>query len=98
MVIRTEGFSRIPPGMQAKMMDSALKRISAKTHFIIFDPACSGERLEDEGGTLRLPGEAGEKVYAILDDYGTPEALREEFPDAPRTARYLVTFMLAREY
>lgn len=107
MIVRTVGFiSEIPEDVQAKIMSFALKRISPKTNFVVLDPECRENCLEDEGRTLRTVNLwIKKKVYAVLDDYGDPEGwdqiyepeTADELRKAPN-CRYVITFMLASEY
>ena len=107
MIVRTVGFiSEIPEDVQVKIMSFVLKRISPKTNFLVLDPECRENRLEDEGRTLRTVNPwTKKKVYAVLDDYGDPkewdQIYEPEIADELRKApdcRYVITFMLASEY
>ena len=107
MIVRTVGFiSEIPEDVQAKIMSFVLKRISPKTNFLVLDPECQENKLEDEGRTLRTVNPwTKKKVYAVLDDYGDPKEwdqiyepeTAEELRKAPN-CRYVITFMFAEEY
>jgi len=98
VILRTAGFANLNPDVQAEIMRIALSKIYPKTDWVIFDPEADEEQLEDEGRTLRVPfGKIKEKVYAILDDYGSAEALSEQLGQKVKT-RYTLTFLLASEY
>ena len=99
----TIGFRGLNPDVQGDIMYKAFKRISPnKPDMIVFYP--EGEReetLEDEGRTL-ITTQKGltAKVYAKLDDFGSPEALKENMGEyAPKgNIQHVLTFMLAEEY
>ena len=103
--MRTRGFIGLPEEIQAKIMAYALKRVQPdKPNWVVFHPENSGveEHLEDEDRTL-VSAMAGliEKVYVILDDYGSVEALKEsmgEYAPPDLSTIYVVTFLLAEEY
>lgn len=104
VLMRTRGFiNDIPPEIQADVMAYALHRIKPdRPNWVVFYP--EGERqehLEDEGRTLitTLKG-LTKKVYAILDDFGSPEALRQNMGKygVGVNTRYVITFLLAEEY
>jgi len=97
IILMTAGFANLNPDVQAEIMRIALSKINPKTDWVIFDPEADEEQLEDEGRTLRVPfGKIGGKVYAILDDHGSAEALSEQL--GQKDARYTLTFLLASEY
>jgi len=90
--------SEIPPEHQFRLIAIASKYISPKTDFIVFDPEAKEMKYEDEGRTLRYPAPwLKEKVWAKLDDYGSPETLSKYIGFEVDT-RYVVTFMLPHEY
>ena len=103
--MRTRGFTGLPEEVQAKIMAYGLRQIQpAKPNWVIFHPEGNGveEHLEDEGRTL-VTGMDGlkDKVYAILDDFGSVEALKEnmgEYAPPSLSTSYVVTFLLAEEY
>ena len=98
LVLMTRGFQSLPPEVQAAAIRKALGNISKETDFIVFDPDADKESYEDEGKTLRVPlKNADKKVYAKLDDFGSPEALSENAGMKVDT-QYALTFMLAEEY
>lgn len=99
----TPGFQGLHPDIQADIMHKSFKRISPdKPNMIVFFP--EGEReeiLEDQGRTLVTTAKGlTKKVYAKLDDFGNPQALKENMgPYAPRgNIQHVLTFMLAEEY
>ena len=106
VLIRTRGFvSEIPPDIQGKIMTYALRRIRPeKPSWVVFYPndGKREEHLEDEGRTLITVLEGLiKKVYVILDDFGSVEALREnmgEYAPPSLNTKYTVTFLLAEEY
>jgi hypothetical protein len=102
--MRTRGFiSDVQPEVQADIMAYALRRIRPeRPNWVVFYPEGEvGEHLEDEGRTLvtAVKGLA-KKVYAILDDFGSPEALRQNMGKygVGVNTRFVVTFLLAEEY
>lgn len=98
VLISTPGFRGLPEYLQNRIATQAFSRINPKTSFIVFDPGAEREEYEDEGQSLRIPcAELTEKVYAILDDYGSPEALSENL-GRPVSTCYTITFLLAEEY
>jgi len=98
VLLKTSGFSSLDPDVQAEMMHVALSKINLKTNMIVFDPEAFEEAYEDDERTLRVPyKKAKKKVYAILDDYGSPEALSESLGRDVDT-QHTITFLLAEEY
>lgn len=98
LILRTRSFIyQIDSDLQADIMEEGLDRINPKTNFIVFNPEVKKERIEDEGRSVILPSKAKDKVYAILDDFGSAEALTENCGFTVYT-QYAVTFMLAEEY
>jgi len=105
VIMRTRGFMGLPEEVQAKIMACALKQIQPDNpNWVVFHPDGDGveEHLDDEGRTL-ITAMTGlkEKVYVILDDFGSVEALKENMgryapPDL--STKYVVTFLLAEEY
>jgi len=106
VLMRTRGFiSDIPPEIQASIMTYALRRIRPdKPNWVVFYPEKSGrkEHLEDDGRTLITTMRGlTKKVYVILDDFGSVEALKEsmgEYAPPDLNTKYVVTFLLAEEY
>ena len=101
IILKTVSFSALDPDVQAELMRIALTKINTMRNWIVFDPETETEKIEDEGRTLRVPFRAvPERVYVILEDYGSPEALARELGrEIPVPGvRYLVTFLLASEY
>ena len=99
VMLSTRGFQEITPDMQAEAWEVAIKRLSKKCDWVVLDPDFREEgRYEDEGRTWHQRWEdAAAKVYAIRDDYGSPEFLSENLGRTV-TTQYLLTFMLAEEY
>jgi len=103
VIMRTRGFIGLPEEIQAKIKDYALRRIQPeKPNWIVFKTDGVEEHLEDEGRTL-ITSMSGlkEKVYVILDDFGSVEALKEnmgEYAPPGLNTSYVVTFLLAEEY
>ena len=103
--MRTRGFTGLPEDVRAKIMAYALPRIKRDNpNWVVFHPGNDGveEHVEDEGRTLvtALTG-LEEKVYVILDDFGSVEALRKnmgEYAPPKLSTSYVVTFLLADEY
>ena len=105
VVTRTRGFNGLREEIQAKIMAYALKRDQPdKPNWVVFHPENNGveEHLDDEGRTLAtVMAGLKEKVYVILDDYGSVEALKEgmgEYAPPDLKTSYVVTFLLAEEY
>jgi len=105
VIMRTRGFIGLPEEIQAKIMAEALKQIRLdKPNWVVFYPQNDGveEHLEDEGRTFitTMTG-LKEKVYVILDDFGSVKALKENMekyaPPGLNTS-YVITFLLAEEY
>jgi len=99
VLVLTTGFRGIEPMKQAKIITETLKKIDVeKPNFIVFDPDADKEELEDEGRTLRMPfRDIPERIYAILDDYGSPEVLSSQMGTNVDT-QYTITFLLSSEY
>ncbi len=99
----TPGFQGLHPDVQADIMHKAFKRISPKepTMIVFYPEGQREETLEDQGRTLITTAKGlTKKVYAKLDDFGSPEALKENMGEyAPRgNIQHVLTFMLAEEY
>jgi len=104
VIMRTRGFIGLPEEIQAKIMAYALGRIKPdKPNWVVFRLGNRvEEHLEDEGRTL-ITGMTGleKKVYVILDDFGSIEALKEnmgKYAPPGLSTSYVVTFLLAEEY
>ena len=104
VIMRTRGFIELPEEVQAKIMAHALGRIKRdRPNWIVFHSAGNGvkEHLEDEGRTLvTTVTRLEEKVYVILDDFGSVEALREnigKYAPPNLSTQHVVTFLLASE-
>ena len=103
--MRTRGFLGLPKEVQAKIMAYAIRRIKPeKPNWVVFHPDghTVEEHLEDEGRTLAT-AMAGlkEKVYVILDNFGSVEALKDnmgKYAPPELSTKYVVTFLLAEEY
>ena len=105
----TRGFQGLISDVQAEIMSKATSRIHpTKPDMIVFYPEGytngkpnTTEHLEDNGRTLitTIKGLTA-KVYAKLDDFGSPEALKENMGEyAPKgNIQHVLTFMLAEEY
>ena len=98
--------SDIQEDVQAKIMAHALKHFKAPTDFIIYGTEEVTEHFEDEGRSLStyIPGTT-KKVYAKLDDYGSPDEWDEMYEEKVADdlkkgihGRFVITFMLAEEY
>ena len=86
-----------------KMTSYALEKLIGKTTWVVFTPKAKRCYLEDEGRTCIVPlkwmdKDATEKVYAILDDYGSAEALQESAGDKTITTQFVLTLLLAEDY
>jgi len=105
VMMRTRGFMGLPEDVQAKIMAYGLKRVQPDNpNWVVFHPENNGveEHLEDEGRTL-VTALAGlkEKVYVILDDFGSVEALKEnmgKYAPPGLSTSHVITFLLAGEY
>lgn len=99
LVLRTSGFSEyVPQELQALIVAAGMRKVSPETNFLVFDPEAQQECKEDGGASLRIPmKDLKSKVYAILDDYGSSEALSESC-GYPVQTRYALTFLLPEEY
>lgn len=102
--MQTRGFqSEIPEEVRGRIVEHALKHIKAdKPNWVVFYPDGEIKRVEDEGRTLVTTMQGlKKKVYAILDDFGSVEALKENmgrYAPPNLNTRYVVTFLLAEEY
>jgi len=106
-ICQTVGFrSDIPEEIQAKIMAHAFENLKAPTDFVIYETEAGPEHFEDEGRSLStyVPGTT-KKVYAKLDDYGSPDEWDEMYEEKVADdlkkgihGRFVITFMLAEEY
>lgn len=100
LVLRTRGFvNDVPSDLQGTIIAAGMRKIQPETpNFLVFDPKADNETEEDDGRTLRISmKDLKEKVYAILDDYGSSEQLSESC-GFPVKTQYALTFLLAEEY
>lgn len=98
-LVSTRGFLEIYEETRASIMEIAIREVSPKTDFIVFDNQTTRTRqYEDQGRSIRvgMPG-LSDKVYAKLDDYGDKETLSEQVGHKVNT-QYVLTFMLSSEY
>jgi len=98
-IVMTSGFlSDIPEEERAILLGEAIRNISTKTDFIVFDPDADEKGFEDEERTLRIPIKTlPKKCYAKLDDYGSSEELSHQVGH-PVNTQYILTLMLAEDY
>jgi hypothetical protein len=97
-MVVTRGFLSLSEDEQAVIRELAVSHISQKTDFIVFEHGTEFMKHEDEGRTLRVTMPLlTTKVYAKLDDYGSPEELSKEVGH-PVNTQYVLTLMLAEEY
>jgi len=95
----TSGFlSDIPEEERAILLGEAIRNISRRTDFIVFDSEAKSRGFEDDGRSLRIPIKTmPKKCYAKLDDYGSAEELSNQVGH-PVTTQYVLTLMLAEDY
>jgi hypothetical protein len=107
-LVSTSGFLEIDEDERAIMMEIAVREVGSLgknkygeliPDFIVFDPSPDAKKgYEDDKRSLRIPIKTiPEKVYAKLDDYGSPATLSEQVGH-PVKIQYVLTFMLAQEY
>jgi len=103
LILFTQGFMALSNQYAeacGNMVKQAIHNLKTPApDFLVFSPEHKGSpTFEDGGRTLRM-GSFGspEKVYAKLDDYGSPEALSENAGQTVGT-QYALTLMLAEEY
>lgn len=99
-VVMTSGFGELEPVMASDIIRRGMAAIKPEpdTSMIVFDPEQTETVIEDGGRTLHVayPG-LETRIYAKLDDYGSPEFLSENVGRKTST-QYMVTFLLAEEY
>jgi len=97
--LMTIGFkAEIPDPLKFEIIRKTREKISPKTDFIVFRPEEGKDHYEDEGRTyVYYMPELPKKVYAKLDDFGSPEILSEQLGSKVDT-QYVITYMLAEEY
>ena len=105
VLMQTRGFqSEIPEDVRGRIICYALRHIKVeKPNWVVFYPDGGvKEHIEDEGRTLITSMQGlTKKVYAILDNFGSVEALKENmgrYAPPNLNTRYVVTFLLAEEY
>jgi len=86
-----------------KMVDTARQKLVGNITWVVFCPIAERSTLEDEGRTCRFPlrwidRSIKENIYAILDDYGSVEALQRSANDKYITTQYVLTLLFANEY
>lgn len=98
-VIFTRGALSVLSSSALAAASLALNKIKQhpKVDFVILDPQAKEEKTEDGGRTLRVPSKLPWKIWAILDDYGSPQTLSENL-GYPTGTRYLLTLLLPEEY
>ena len=99
-LVATPGFlSEIPQSLQYKMIDVALSELADAKTWVVFCPKVPERRTEDAGRTVVFPTslldkDNKNKVYAILDDFGTPENVGLSYVKT----QFVLTFLLPEEY
>lgn len=106
MVATRNFLDTVSEADDVKIRETAIRRLGDKgknqwgetiPDMIVFDPKYSGEKYEDNNRTLRVGMNLPGKVYAKLDDYGSPEVLAEQVGHMVRT-RFVLTLMMAEDY
>ncbi|MHA1185486.1 MAG: hypothetical protein ACTSXA_06435 [Candidatus Heimdallarchaeota archaeon] len=86
-----------------KMVDVAREQLINSVSWVVFCPTTDKVIFEDEGRTCRYPlrkidETIKENIYAILDDYGSVEALQKSAGNPLITTQYVLTLLFAHEY
>ena len=103
-ILLTRGlFFEISPVVVNRMVKTALQKLVGKVSWVVFSPEAKKCYLDDEGRTCIFPmswmiKNYNKKVYAILDDYGSVEALQESAGDRNITTQFVLTLLFASEY
>ena len=93
-----EVIRNVKPKTLNFILSRAFRLMNSKVDFCVFDPEAKLLSLEDDGRTARVPCKAvSEKIYAILDDFGSPEVLSENLGEKVQT-QYVLTILFASEY
>ena len=85
------------------MLEIAKEKLVGKVTWVVFSPDEKKCEYQDQGRTVLFPlrwlsQEMTKKIYVILDDYGSVEALRRSANDSFIDTQYVLTILFAEEY
>lgn len=104
LVILTQGISvTVPPEVVLQLVTIAKQKLAGSVSWVVFCPLVKKWFYEDDGRTCRYPlqlitKEIKETIYAILDDYGSVEALRKSAGNPFICTKYVLTILFSHEY
>ncbi|MHA1401878.1 MAG: hypothetical protein ACTSQE_16125 [Candidatus Heimdallarchaeaceae archaeon] len=86
-----------------RMLEVARDNLKDAVTWVVFCPNTEEITFEDEGRTCRYPlknidESIHETIYAILDDYGSVDALQKSIGSKHVTTQYVLTLLFAHEY
>ncbi|MHA1501541.1 MAG: hypothetical protein ACTSSB_06790 [Candidatus Heimdallarchaeota archaeon] len=86
-----------------RMLGVARDNLKDAVTWVVFCPTSEEATFEDEGRTCRYPlkkidESIHETIYAILDDYGSVDALQKSVGSKHVTTQYVLTLLFAHEY
>jgi len=104
LVILTRGISvTVPPEVVLQLVTIAKQKLTGSVSWVVFCPLVKKWSFEDEGRTCRFPlqlvtKEIKDTIYAILDDYGSVEALRKSSGNPFISTKCVLTLLFSHEY
>lgn len=104
LVLQTRGIHfDIDPVITHKILTIAKQKLVDKVTWVVFSPDAKKCHLEDQGRTCKFPlkwlsQDLTKTIYAILDDYGSVEALQKSANDSFISTQYVLTVLFAEEY
>jgi len=103
-VYTTSGiYYEVEPLLIIKMVEIAKQKLIGKVSWVVFSPDAKKCHFEDEGRTVKFPlkwlsQDITKTIYAILDDFGSVEALQKSANDSFIDTQYVLTILFAEEY
>lgn len=104
LVLQTRGiYFDVDPLITQKVLTIAKQKLVGKVTWVVFSPEAKKCEYQDQGRTVLFPlswlsQEMTKKIYVILDDYGSVEALRKSANDSFVSTQYVLTILFAEEY
>ncbi|MCE7743507.1 MAG: hypothetical protein GPJ52_00065 [Candidatus Heimdallarchaeota archaeon] len=104
LVLQTRGiYFDVDPLITQKVLEIAKQKLVGKVTWVVFSQETKKCEYQDQGRTVLFPlkwlsQEVTKKIYVILDDYGSVEALRKSANDSFINTQYVLTILYAEEY
>ncbi|MGC9778589.1 MAG: hypothetical protein HZR80_05050 [Candidatus Heimdallarchaeota archaeon] len=96
-------YHEVNPLTIKRMLDITKQKMVGSVTWVVFCPIAKKCTFEDEGRTCKFPlkwltKDINETIYAILDDFGSVEALQKNAGNPFITTQYVLTILFAHEY